>query len=169
MCIDRTLDAPAPSVAGGVARLDTVGIGDALDTQSELGVAAALSLAGAVARFRAALRAAVQGVVAALIRAAIGGDAAFDADATDTRGFGGTAAFVHATLDTGSAGTHRAVARTVARLVALDGHARELRKQLERTPLVEVARERDGPEHDTDTGQSEQRATRSRHGEAVEE
>jgi hypothetical protein len=169
MCIDRTLDAAAPSVARGVASLDTVGIGDALHTQAELGGAAALWLAGAVARFRAALGAAVQGVVAALIRAAVGGAAALDADAADTGRFGRATARVGGTLDTRAARARRALARTVAWLVTLDDHTRELRKQLERTPLVEVARERDGPEHDTDTGQTEQGATRSRHGEAVEE
>lgn len=148
VCIERALHAESAAIAGRVSRLGAVGVGDALHTQADLRVADALRLAGALARLGAALSAAAERLIAALARAAIGVAAALDADAADAGGAAPAAVLVDGALDAGAARAAGALARAIARLTALGGRPREVRKQLECPPLIQLARERDRPEHD---------------------
>lgn len=137
--IIEALDAAAAAVAGGVARLAAVAVGQALDAQIELVRAAARGLPGAVAGLRAGERASREHTVAGLIGSAVVGRAALDAGIAHARRLGAPTISVDHALDASAAGTDRTIPRAAPFRPAFEDRAVLVAEQFQPAPLVEIA------------------------------
>ena len=143
MPVIEALHAAATAIARGVGRLGAIGVIEATHAHVQLVAAPCIGLPRAVARLDAREGADVEHVVATTIEATVFGGSALDTDVAVARRLAFLAVAVDQALHAGPARTERTFRRAILPALALHvGAGRDLRKQLERAPLIQVATQR---------------------------